>query len=460
MAADSSLRLITSLLLIILSIILPNTLNASNSLPTVSPPPAGGVVYGYYTSKSSQIKNYPPTHIPATELTHLVYAYFTALPNGTVVPGDPYVDLQLPYPEDDPSQPGHHIFGNLKQIGILKHQNRGLKVLLGIGGAAGSQHFSTIAASETLRHAFAISAVSWMLDLGLDGLQIDWQFPTSSANGNNLSYLLYSIQQVLTASHEYMMHVDPYSAPFILSASFSGVPASLVHLPLGTLSLFLNYMIFQCFNYAGKWSRTIANQAQFFGIGDNCQNVLQHAVSQNVPRNKIVAGIPAFGRAFDGVQYPYPGAPFNGVGQGEYEDGVWDYKSLPLYGTTVAENSTTLSASTFDAALHEWISFDTDKTVGWKTYWLRTNGFAGVSIWELSGDKPTGEGSLAQAAKSIIAMLPNGLDTSQNRLDYSIASRFDNIKNGLLTNMADPAAPLRRRSLVDLPPLRNPFLPH
>ena len=68
----------------------------------------------------------------------------------------------------------------LRQICSLREQNPALKVMLSIGGW-GSGKFSEMAADEALRKAFAADCQRVVEEFGLDGVDIDWEYPTSAA---------------------------------------------------------------------------------------------------------------------------------------------------------------------------------------------------------------------------------------------------------------------------------------
>jgi len=63
----------------------------------------------------------------------------------------------------------------------LKDTDPQLKVLLAVGGySAGSAGFEAISASSVQRQLFADNAVSFLRQHGFDGLDVDWEYPSSS----------------------------------------------------------------------------------------------------------------------------------------------------------------------------------------------------------------------------------------------------------------------------------------
>ena len=55
--------------------------------------------------------------------------------------------------------------------------------------------------------------------------------------------------------------------------------------------------------------------------------------SQGATVSKIIMGVPLYGRAFE--QTTGIGAPYNGIGPGTIEAGVYSYNTLPLAGAQV-----------------------------------------------------------------------------------------------------------------------------
>ena len=63
----------------------------------------------------------------------------------------------------------------------LKDLDPQLKVLLAVGGySAGSADFEAVSSSSDNRQLFADNAVSFLRQHGFDGLDVDWEFPSSS----------------------------------------------------------------------------------------------------------------------------------------------------------------------------------------------------------------------------------------------------------------------------------------
>jgi chitinase len=98
--------------------------------------------------------------------------------------------------------------------------------------------------------------------------------------------------------------------------------------------------------FAGSWDSVAGHQANLFADDPNANSIdksVQFYTSHGVSPNKLVIGMPLYGRAFagtDGIGAPYSGELYcrgstnrAGVGEGSWEGGMWDYKVLPLGGS-------------------------------------------------------------------------------------------------------------------------------
>lgn len=103
--------------------------------------------------------------------------------------------------------------------------------------------------------------------------------------------------------------------------------------------------------------------------------------SQGVSRDKLIIGIPLYGRSF--LNTDGPGSPFSGIGQGSWEAGVYDYRALPLPNAQLFNDGRLHASWTYDASNREMISFDSEEVGRWKGRWIQNEGYAGAMFWEL-----------------------------------------------------------------------------
>ena len=105
-----------------------------------------------------------PATISAEKLTHINFAFARIDGGGRVVFEDPKFATAL------------------KSLLALKQQNPRLKVLVSVGGWE-ADGFSDAALTDESRDVFARSAVGFVRAHGVDGIDLDWEYPGQGVAG-------------------------------------------------------------------------------------------------------------------------------------------------------------------------------------------------------------------------------------------------------------------------------------
>ncbi|KAK3905797.1 glycoside hydrolase [Staphylotrichum tortipilum] len=381
----------------------------------------------YFTNWGIYGANYQPQQLPADKITHVLYAFADIAPDGEVKSSDSYADLEKHYPTDSWNDQGENAYGCVKQLYLLKKKNRQLKTLLSIGGWTYSPKFAPVAATEAGRNRFCDSAVTLLKDWALDGLDIDWEYPSSPSQAQDFVLLLRTCRAALNA-------YAAANAPghhFLLTIAAPAGPQNFQTLDLPAMDPLLDAWHLMAYDYAGSWDSTTGHQANLFVDPNNMvatkfstEAAVKGYVDGGVPVGKIVLGMPLYGRAFENTTGM--GKPYNGVGEGSIQPGIWLIKDLPRQGGATEVYDDVAGASySFDEGKGELVSYDTVGSVKKKVEYLRGKGMGGAVFWEAAGDKQ-GEGSLVGE----VAAGLGGLETGGNWLGYG-ASRYENIRKGM-----------------------------
>lgn len=297
----------------------------------------GRVVVAYVTSWAQGLPD-------PTVMTHINYAFgkVTASHDGVSV--------------DNPDR--------LRSIVALKRQNPQLKVLLSVGGW-GAGGFSEMASQEDTRRRFCEACVRTIGEFGLDGIDIDWEYPCSSAAGiasspqdrEHFTLLMRDLRQAL--GHQFLLTLATAAM-----GKLYDFPAFVDEVD------FVNMMTYDMAGIPGHHAPLYASE-RF--PGGSCDQAMQAHLSQGVPAGKLVLGL-----------------PFYGHGTQELGHVVNFYQIVQLKGYTSQWDSAARVPFLTDAEGRVVLAYDDARSLRGKCRFARKHHLRGVMYWDYHGDDSLG----------------------------------------------------------------------
>ncbi len=254
----------------------------------------------------------------------------------------------------------------LRQIVALKEQKPGLKVLLSIGGW-GSGRFSEMAANDECRHLFAADCNRVVEEFALDGIDIDWEYPTSSladissspADTENFTLLMRDIREAIGNERELTL-ASASSARYI---DFRAI------LPFID---FVNVMAYDMASAPRLHSALYPSEHSGDMTSDGA--VSAH-LKAGVPPSKLVMGMPFYGRGGNG----YPDfQDYNKMGNvdAQYAEKWDDVAQVPYL---IDKNDTLV------------FGFENPRSLAIKCRYILDRDLLGGMYWDYSGDNERGD---------------------------------------------------------------------
>ncbi|KAJ3796868.1 glycoside hydrolase [Lentinula aff. detonsa] len=200
-----------------------------------------------------------------------------------------------------------------RTVTAARNSGAGTKVVLSVGGWGGSVYFSQCVASAANRTTFANTLVSAVNTFGLDGIDIDWEYPNEVGAGNinspsDAANLLTFFTQLRTAlgSSKIISAAVP-DTPWLGSngsplTNVSAYAAQMTYLNI------MNYDIFQSSSTPGP----NAPLGNLCGTSSLPQYSAQAALSQwsaaGFPASKMLLGLPLYGYVSDSTKTALTGS--------------------------------------------------------------------------------------------------------------------------------------------------------
>lgn len=314
-----------------------------------------------------------PEEINVRRLTRINYA-FANIKDGQIVEGFSH----------DPE--------NFAILNKLKRTNPSLKILVSVGGWTWSGGFSDAALTPRSRERFISSAVRFIERYKLDGLDIDWEYPGQPGAGNtfrpedkqNYTLLLAELRQRLDREqprlhrHLYTSIAAGASAKFLLNTEMDKVQRYIDTVNLMTYDFYVGGPA------TGHDAPLFHNPADPKHVAaDLSVTAFEEA---GVPTDKIVLGLPFYGRSWGEVENRN-----NGLFQpGKAAHGVhFSYPELPdLLATGFVRHWDSAAAAPYlyNARTKVFVTYEDPQSIAAKCRYVTSHRLRGIMFWEYSND--------------------------------------------------------------------------
>ncbi len=330
-------------------------------------------VTGYVFARGNALT---PGQVDAKFLTRINYA-FANITDGRMVLGAP-ADAQ-----------------NFAQLTALRKVNPRLTVLVSVGGWLWSTNFSDMVLTAESRRVFEDSAMEFLAQYDLDGLDIDWEYPGLPGAGHpyraedkqNFTALLAELRARFNAE-EKKTHRRLY-----LTVAMGAGGDVIAHSEMRKVARYVDTVNLMTYDYyeAGSDPTTGHHAPLFADPADpkkvSSDETVRDYEKAGVPAAKILLGVPFYGRAWGEVADQNHGlfqpgkavAGFNGqysaiaanlLGQGFQR--YWDDAAKAPY--------------LYNAEKHIFVSYEDPESLAAKCRYVRERRLGGVMFWEYFGD--------------------------------------------------------------------------
>jgi len=282
---------------------------------------------------------------------------------------------------------------NFRILNKLKEVNPDLKILISIGGWSWSGNFSDAVLKPDSRYKFAKTSVEIVADYDLDGVDIDWEYPGQIGDNNvfrpedkqNYTLMFEAIRKELD---ELSKNTGKYyELTTAVGASYSYIEHTEMDKAVKYLD-FVNLMTYDFYtsgDSAGHHSNLYP--PEYYDKDASAHKTFHLFVEAGVPADKLVMGLPFYGRSWimksadkHGINMPVEGRA-RGGGYTYIKDSLVNKDGFVRYWDENAK-----APYLFNSETNQLITYDDEESVKLKCEYVIDNNMAGMMFWQYASD--------------------------------------------------------------------------
>ncbi|EGL16505.1 MULTISPECIES: glycosyl hydrolase family 18 protein [unclassified Paenibacillus] len=284
-----------------------------------------------------------------------------------------------------------------ENIKKLKKNNPKTSLVLAVGGY-GADGFSDASLQEN-RRTFTDNIIALVKELGLDGVDIDWEYPASDAWGTqksrsedtqNFTFLMKELREKLN-------QLPHKNKKYILTFASGTQDWYFKNVEVKKVEKYVDYINVMSYDLTGKWSDTTGLNSNLYKDAENksidsVDSIVKLYLSHQVDPAKLLLGVPAYSYGWEDVKSDgdgsfSPGKPIDidktDLSYKTIEEKYMDKNGFKRYFDEKAKAAYLYDGETF-------ISYEDKEALREKIAYIKANNLGGAMVWEYSQDADDG----------------------------------------------------------------------
>lgn len=335
-----------------------------------------------------------PENLPLEQLTHIIYSF-------TLV-----IDGEMKFKSDEAGK-------KLKQLVSQRKKHPHLKVMVACGGW-GADGFSDMSLTPESRKKFIQSVVEFNRMYDLDGIDIDWEYPSIAATGTrarpedkkNFTLLLKELREAL----------DNLDRQQTLTFASAGWKPYYENIELEKVMKYVDYMNIMTYDQIGSNSPFTSHHTALAWIKQknvldtpawkaseeirkksnhkrgpyepqSAEKIVAYCLDKGVKREQLIIGAAFYGRAWKGVHpennglYQLNSGGLKGFGYSDIREKLEPNKDYKRHWDPIAK-----APYIYNAKDSIFITYDDTVSVRLKTEFALKKKLGGIMFWQLGSD--------------------------------------------------------------------------
>ncbi|KAI6195655.1 Cht7 [Aphelenchoides besseyi] len=268
------------------------------------------------------------------------------------------------------------------QLRQLKQRQPGLKTLISIGGA--NFDSSTFATAAAQSQVFARNVISFIQRNGFDGIDLDWEYPTAQQR-SAFTTLMRALRA--QAGNRYL----------VTAAVSAGIPTAQSIYDFQALKNAVDFLNVMTYDYHGSWDEKTGLLSPLNSNDQlNVNATIQFYLRSGFPAQKIVLGVPTYGRGWtlQSNQLQGIGAPASGPSTAQaitQAPGILAYYEACQIVRNGAQNSwDAMGSAPYMQQNNQWFTYPNSNSVSFSAWFSKQMRLAGCFVWTIDFDDFSG----------------------------------------------------------------------